>query len=209
MSLLAPVSIPNLLHLSLCQMLDSCRAVICEENKNKSFVALTRGNSINKTRPFAADLLIVLQCRVFVAHAEILVLAKYREKDRRSPGICRSAAVFVIGLAECLHQTLHDTRFHISIFTIVAKYWLRALYARLVSFESDVCKHSKSGIMSLTCWWQKTDKLYWGRKWFSWWSELEPLRANKAWVTRPPRRSNVIMMTAAPLTQTSREIPGG
>lgn len=125
MSLLAPVSIPNLLHLSLCQMLDSCRAVICEENKNKSFVALTRGNSINKTRPFAADLLIVLQCRVFVAHAEILVLAKYREKDRRSPGICRSAAVFVIGLAEYLHQPLHDTRFHISIFTIVAKYWLR------------------------------------------------------------------------------------
>ena len=94
------------------------------ENKNKSFVALTRGNSINKTRPFAADLLIVLQCcnAVFVLHAEILVLAKYREKDRRSPSICRSAAVFVIGLAEYLQQTLHDTRFHISVFTIVAKH---------------------------------------------------------------------------------------
>ena len=104
-------------------MFDTCSAVICEENKNKSFVALTRGNSINKTRPFAADLLIVLQCRaVFVPHAEILVLAKYREKDRRSPSICRSAAVFVIGLAEYLQQTLHDTRFHISVFTIVAKY---------------------------------------------------------------------------------------
>ena len=109
MSLLAPVSIPNLLHLSLCQMLVGACRVKCEGNKNKSFVALTRGNSINKTRPFAADILIVLQRHAAELHAEILVLAKYREKDRRSPSICRSA-VFVIGLAENLQQTLHDTR---------------------------------------------------------------------------------------------------
>ena len=43
-----------------CWLEPACR-VKCEGNKNKSFVALTRGNSINKTRPFPADILIVLQ----------------------------------------------------------------------------------------------------------------------------------------------------
>ena len=112
MSLLAPVSIPNLLHLSLCQMLAGACRVKCEGNKNKSFVALTRGNSINKTRPFAADILIVLQRRVCATLQSFMLrfwFLQNIEKDRRSPSICRSA-VFVIGLAEHLQQTLHDTR---------------------------------------------------------------------------------------------------
>ena len=54
-------------------LVGACR-VKCEWNKNKSFVALTRGNSINKTRPFAADILIVLLCHAAELHAEIWFL---------------------------------------------------------------------------------------------------------------------------------------
>ena len=161
-----------------CWLEPACR-VKCEGNKNKSFVALTRGNSINKTRPFPADILIVLQRRAAVLHAEILVLAKYREKDRRSPSICRSAA-FVIGLAEYLQQTLHDTRGSIFL-SLQLSLNIDTMH---VLCHLSLCVNILS--LSLTCFlfmWQKTDKLYWGRKWFSWWSKLAPFRVNN---TRPP-----------------------
>ena len=63
------------------------------------------------------------------------------EKDRRSPSICRSAAVFVIGLAENLQQALHDTRG--SIFLSLQLLLNIDNAARLVPFKS-LGKHSQS-----------------------------------------------------------------